>query len=91
MHGLLITYNSSPGVVSLIEGIPVFAMDPDPNYSIHHVANTTLKRLEDPKMFDPQEWIEGLAMSHWKFEELNGEAWEFMRNYVRPIIPHYGC
>ena len=35
-------------------------MDPDPNYSqYHHVANTTLKRLEDPKMFDRQEWIEG--------------------------------
>ena len=35
-------------------------------------------------MFDRQEWIEGLAMSHWKFDELrNGEAWEFMRNYVR--------
>ena len=80
-----ITYNSSPGVVSLIEGIPVFAMDPDPNYSqYHHVANTTFKRLEDPKMFDRQRWIESLAMCHWKFDELkSGKAWEFMRNYVR--------
>ena len=81
----VVTYNSSPGVVSLIEGVPVFAMDPDPNYSqYHHVSNTTLKRLEDPKMFDRQNWIESLAMCHWKFEELrSGEAWEFMRNYVR--------
>ena len=81
----VVTYNSSPGVVSLIEGVPVFAMDPDPNYSqYHHVSNTTLKRLEDPKMFDRQDWIEALSMCHWKFEELrSGEAWEFMRNYVR--------
>ena len=80
-----ITYNSSPGVVSLLEGVPVFALDPDPNYSQYHeVSNTTLKRLEDPKMFDRQDWIESLAMCHWKFDELrSGEAWEFMRDYVR--------
>jgi len=80
-----ITYNSSPGVASLIEGVPVFALDPDPNYSQYsEVANYSLKRLEDPKMFDRQEWVERISMSHWKFDELlSGEAWSFMKNYVR--------
>jgi len=80
-----ITYNSSPGVASLIEGVPVFALDPDPNFSQYsEIANHSLKRLEDPKMFDRQEWVERISMSHWKFSELqSGEAWSFMRNYVR--------
>lgn len=80
-----ITYNSSPGVASLIEGVPVFALDPDPNYSQYSdVANHSLKRLEDPKLFDRQEWVERISMSHWKFSELqSGEAWSFMKTYVR--------
>lgn len=80
-----ITYNSSPGVASLIEGIPVFQLDSDPNYSQYsEVANHNLKRIEDPKMFDRQEWVERISMSHWKFDELiSGEAWEFMKPYVR--------
>lgn len=80
-----VTYNSSPGVASLIEGVPVFALDPDPNYSQYsEVANHNLKRLEDPKMFDRQDWIERISMSHWSFAELqSGEAWNFMKNYVR--------
>lgn len=80
-----ITYNSSPGVASLIEGIPVFALDNDPNYSQYsEVANHKLKRIEDPKMYDRQDWVERISMSHWKFDELiSGEAWEFMKPYVR--------
>ena len=86
LHGAWATvvYNSSPGVASLVEGVPVFMMDPDPGYSQYSdVANTNLKRLEDPKMFDRQPWIEKLCMSHWKFDELlSGEAWEHMRKSV---------
>jgi|TARA_A200000113_G_scaffold203972_1_gene199371 hypothetical protein len=79
-----VTYNSSPGVASLIEGIPVFMTDPDPNYSQYsEVANHNFKRLEDPKMYNRQEWIEKISMCHWNFQELqSGEAWSFMRQYV---------
>lgn len=78
-----VCFNSSPGVASLIEGVPVFLMDPDPNFSQYSdVANTKLKRIEDPKMPDRQEWIERISMCHWKFDELvTGEAWQFMRLY----------
>jgi hypothetical protein len=80
-----VTYNSSPGVASLIEGIPVFSLDKDPNYSQYSdIANHTLKRIEDPKLHDRQSWVERISMSHWKFSELtSGEAWSFMKTYVR--------
>ena len=79
-----VTYNSSPGVASAIEGIPVFVTDPNPKMSqACEVANTDLSQIENPKNFERQKWIEKLSMCHWKFEELsNGSAWEHMRNYV---------
>jgi hypothetical protein len=80
-----VVYNSSPGVASLIEGVPVFALDPDPNYSQYsEVVNHKLADIESPKTYDRQAWVERISMSHWKFAELaSGEAWAFMRNYVR--------
>jgi hypothetical protein len=79
-----VVYNSSPGVASLIEGIPVFQLDPNLNYSMYHeVANHNLKRIENPKLHNRQEWIEKISMCHWSFAETsNGEAWSFMKNYV---------
>jgi|TARA_X000000950_G_scaffold218249_1_gene262680 hypothetical protein len=79
-----VLFNSSPGVASLIEGVPVFQMDPDKEYSMYsEVANSNLKRLEDPKLFARQEWLERIAMCHWSFDQTaSGEAWEFMRQYV---------
>jgi hypothetical protein len=79
-----ITYNSSPGVASAIEGIPIFVTDPNPKISqAHVVANTDLSQIENPQMFERQHWLDKLAMCHWKFEELsNGSAWAHMRNYI---------
>ena len=79
-----VLFNSSPGVASLIEGVPVFQMDPNKEYSMYgEVANTSLKRLEDPKLYDRQEWLHRIAMCHWSFDQTaSGEAWEFMRQYV---------
>jgi hypothetical protein len=59
-------------------------MDPDKEYSMYsEVANSNLKRLEDPKLFARQEWLERIAMCHWSFDQTaSGEAWEFMRQYV---------
>lgn len=80
----VITYNSSPGVAAAIEGIPVFVTDPNPQVSqAFEVANTNIKRLENPKMFDRQAWIEKISMCHWNFDELrSGDAWKHMRQYV---------
>tara|TARA_B100000212_G_C27348861_1_gene522670 strand:- start:452 stop:1366 length:915 start_codon:yes stop_codon:yes gene_type:complete len=79
-----VIYNSSPGVASLIEGVPVFQMDADPDYSMYsEVANFFLENIENPTLHDRQDWLEKISMSHWNFAELkSGEAWDFMRNYV---------
>lgn len=79
-----VLHNSSPAVASTIEGVPVFLTDPNPEFSqAAEVSNTNLKRLEDPKMFDRQAWIEKLSMCHWNFEELrSGEAWQFFRRFI---------
>jgi hypothetical protein len=71
-------------VASAIEGIPTFITDPNPKISqAYDVANTDLSTIENPQMFDRQEWVEKLAMCHWNFDELsNGEAWQHMRDYV---------
>lgn len=80
----VVTHNSSPGVASAIEGIPVFVTDPNPQISqAFDVANISLKDIENPKTFDRLSWVERLSMSHWKFEELsNGAAWAHMRKYI---------
>lgn len=79
-----ITYNSSPSVVSAIQGIPVFVTDPHPLTSqAYDVANTRLKLIETPGTFDRIQWLNKLSMCHWNFEELsNGTAWSHIRKYL---------
>lgn len=79
-----IVYNSSPSVASLIEGVPAFLTDPNPEHSqTYGIANTDLSKLENPDMPDRQAWVERLSMCHWNFEELrSGEAWQFFRRYI---------
>lgn len=68
-----ITYNSSPSVVSVIEGIPVFVMDPTPQKSqAYPMCNTDLSMIETP--FIPenrQEWLEKISMSHFTPEDIS--------------------
>lgn len=79
-----IIYNSSPGIASLINGIPVFITDPVPlNSQSYDIANFNLGDLENPKLPDRQRWIEKISMCHWNFDELrSGEAWQFFKKYV---------
>jgi hypothetical protein len=79
-----ITYNSSPGVASAIEGIPVFVTDPNPKISqAYDICNTELSRIEDPLMPDRQQWIEKISMCHFNFEDLkNGTAWNIIKDHL---------
>jgi hypothetical protein len=80
----VITYNSSPGVAAAIEGIPVFVLDTNAeNSQAFEIANTKLKKIENPLMPNRQQWIEKISMSHWNFKELrSGEAWAHIRKYI---------
>ena len=80
----VITYNSSPGVAAVIEGIPIFVTDPTPQMSqAFAVANTNLATIELPVMPDRESWVNGISMCHWNFLELsNGIAWRNIKQYV---------
>lgn len=79
-----ITFNSSPGVASAIEGIPVFVTDNDPKRSqAYDVANLGLKNIAEPEIFNRKHWIEKLSMCHFNFEDLrNGTAWDIIKKYL---------
>jgi hypothetical protein len=79
-----VVYNSSPSVASIIEGIPAFLTDPQPQHSQSFtVANTDISKIEDPLLVDRQPWVERLSMCHWKFDELkSGTAWRFFKRYI---------
>lgn len=79
-----ITYNSSPGVVSAIQGIPVFVTDPVPQRSqAYPIANLDLSTIEKPTMPDRKNWIESVSMSHYNFEDLkSGTAWNIIKEYL---------
>lgn len=85
-----VTYNSSPGVASLINGIPVFVTDPVPQQSqTWPICNTDLSQIENPLMPDRQEWIDRLCQSHWNDDEIaSGEAWRFMRERLDILRPN---
>ena len=79
-----VVYNSSPSIASIIEGIPAFVTDPNPQRSqSYEVANIDLSRLENPEMPERKTWIERISMCHWNFNELrSGEAWQFFKRYL---------
>lgn len=79
-----VVHNSSPSVASLIEGVPTFLTDPNPeNSQSYEVANKDLAKIENPELLERQDWIERISMCHWNFEELrSGDAWLFFKKYI---------
>lgn len=79
----VVNYNSSPGVVAAIEGVPVFVLDPKRSQAAE-VAHYDLKFLENPQEFDREIWIQKMAQMHWTLEELkDGTAWSHLRNWAK--------
>lgn len=76
-----VTYNSSPGVASLLWGVPVWVTDPDPRKSqTWPIAHTDLSAIESPTYGDRQQLYHRLAQCHFDSAECqSGLAWRFMR------------
>ena len=78
----VISYNSSPGVVSAIEGVPTFVLDPARSQAAE-VSHHSLKDLENILEFDRETWIKKMAQMHWTLDELKtGEAWRHLRKWA---------
>jgi hypothetical protein len=85
-----VTYNSSPGIASLVYGVPVFVTDIEPRQSqTWPVCNTSLKLIENPIMHDRTDWINKISQSHWNNDEVaSGEAWKFIRERLCILEPN---
>lgn len=77
-----ITYNSSPGVASLLWGVPTFVTDSCPERSqAYPWAENDLAKLEKYDYPDRASFYQRLAQCHFGMHELpGGEAWNFMRS-----------
>jgi hypothetical protein len=84
-----VTYNSSPGIASLIYGVPVFVTDIEPKQSqTWPICNTDLRSIENPLMHDRTDWINKISQSHWNDDEVvNGQAWKFIRERLCILEP----
>lgn len=78
----VVNHNSSPVVAAAIEGYPVFVTDALRS-QCQDIANRDLRCIEKPELPDRQAWVERLAMSHWKFTEVQrGHTWRHMRQWI---------
>lgn len=75
-------YNSTPNVVSAIEGVPVFVSDPTNSWA-RDVAIENISQIEDPPLPDRGEWANRIANIHWSNQEVQtGVLWRTMREYI---------
>jgi hypothetical protein len=74
--------NSTPNVVSLIEGIPGYIEDPLHSWATG-VAFTDIAQLENPPMPDRSQWIDKIANIHWSNDEVkSGRLWSAIKTYI---------
>jgi hypothetical protein len=74
--------NSTPNVVSAIEGIPGYIEDPRHSWAAD-VAFTDLSLLENPPMPDRSQWVNKIANIHWSNQEVkSGQLWSAIKRYI---------
>jgi hypothetical protein len=75
-------YNSTPNVVSAIEGVPGYIEDPRHSWAAD-VAFTDISQILNPPMPDRSEWIHKIANIHWSNDEVRaGRLWAAIKNYI---------
>jgi hypothetical protein len=74
--------NSTPNVVSAIEGIPGYIEDPIHSWAAD-VAFTDIAQLENPPLPDRSQWINKIANIHWSNDEVkSGQLWKSIKTYI---------
>lgn len=75
-------YNSTPNVVSAIEGVPVCVFDPANSWAAD-VAFTDLSQIEQPPTPDRTAWLTRIANIHWSNQEVrDGLLWRAIKKYI---------
>ena len=74
--------NSTPNVVSIIEGIPGYIEDPVHSWAAG-IAFTDIAQLENPPLPDRSNWINKIANIHWSNDEVkSGQLWATIKGYI---------
>jgi hypothetical protein len=60
-------FNSSSAVAAICEGIPIFI--DDSSCVAKAVANMSIKNIENPEMFERDQWLFDLAAAHWNDDD----------------------
>jgi len=60
-------FNSSASVAAVCEGIPIFV--DDISCVSWAVANRDISQIENPQMFEREQWISDLAAAHWSDDD----------------------
>jgi hypothetical protein len=63
----VVNWNSSPGVVAALNGIPVFV---GTSSLAADVGNLDLSRIENPNLPDREQWVNDLAWTEWTVSDL---------------------
>lgn len=75
-------YNSTPNVVSALEGVPVYVQDPAHSWAAD-IAFTDPSQIENPPLPDRQSWANKIANIHWSNKEVqSGQLWSAIKNYI---------
>lgn len=75
-------YNSTPNVVSAIEGVPVYVQDPVHSWA-QDIAFTDLSQIENPPQPDRARWLTKIANIHWSNQEVrSGQLWAAIKQYI---------
>lgn len=78
-------YNSTPNVISAIEGIPVYIEDPLHSWAAD-IAFNDLSLIENPPMPDRTEWVKKIANIHWSNQEVvQGILWKAIKTYISAV------
>lgn len=74
----VVGFNSNALTESVCEGIPTFSLCP--SSMAWECSNKELQFLENPKIFDRQQWLNNLAYCQWTEKEIHaGLAWEHLK------------
>ena len=78
----VVGFNSNALTESAMEGIPTFSMCP--SSMAWDVSNKSLEYIENPVMFERQQWLNNLAYCQWREDEcVAGLPWEHLRKRFR--------
>lgn len=77
-----IGYNSTPNVVSAIEGVPVYIDDPQHSWA-RGIALERMQHIESPPTSDRTQWLEKIANIHWSNQEVrDGKLWAAIKQHI---------